>query len=154
MFDFKNKKVIVTGGSHGIGKEIAAQFYNAGAFVSICSRNEEDIYKTAYEIGNSERIYGAVADMSDLSSLKSFFKNSIERLGGLDIFINNAGVQFPKSSLKVTEVDLDKTIDTNLKGYFFNAQLAANFMVKNKICGSIINIGSVNAVTVVKGQEI
>lgn len=154
MFDFTGKVVAVTGASGiGIGRVIAERFYRSGARVAMCSRSAERIEQSAKEIAGEERgrIWAACADMSDVGDIRAFIDGAVERFGRLDVLINNAGVQFPKPSLEVTEEDWRRTVDTNLKGYFFAAQRAAGHMAQG---GAIVNIGSVNAITVVVGQAV
>lgn len=156
MFDFKDKIVVVTGASRGIGRRIAERFYEAGACVAICSRKQADIDQLIEETCIPERggLYGKATDTSCLKSVEEFLQNVVDKHGRIDILINNAGVQFPKPSVRVTEENWDSTLDINLKGYFFAAQFAAEDMLERKAPGNIVNIGSVNGVTVVVGQAV
>jgi NAD(P)-dependent dehydrogenase (short-subunit alcohol dehydrogenase family) len=156
MFEFKGKIAVVTGASSGIGKEIAKRFYEAGASVALCSRSLERVYAAAEEFARpaDPRVCCVQADTAVISDIESFVAQTIKRFGKIDIFVNNAGVQFPKPSVEVTEPDWDNTVNTNLKGYFFGAQAAAKDMLRRNQGGVIINIGSVNAVTVVVGQAV
>lgn len=154
MFDFTNARVIVTGATSGIGKAIARAFYQAGARVAICGR--KNLEAAVEEIAGEDRshLLACLVDLSDLSKLEAFFAKTVETFGGIDILVNNAGVQFPKPSVEVTQEDWSRTVDTNLRAYFFGAQLAAKDMLARGEGGSIINIGSVNAITVVPGQAV
>lgn len=154
MFDFTNARVIVTGATSGIGKAIARAFYQAGAKVAVCGR--KNLETAMREIAGEDRshLLGRVVDVSDLGRLEDFFRETAEVFGGIDILVNNAGVQFPKPSVEVTVEDWTRTVDINLRAYFFGAQLAARDMMARGRGGSIINIGSVNAVTVVPGQAV
>ena len=156
MFDFTGKTAVVTGASSGIGKEIAKHFYKAGACVAMCSRSSERIRAAAAEFvaPDDPRICCIKADTSESLDIDILVKKTIERFEKIDIFVNNAGVQFPKSSVEVTEDDWDNTVNTNLKGYFFCARAAAKNMLGREQGGVIINIGSVNAITVVVGQTV
>lgn len=154
MFDFTDRVVAVTGASGiGIGRVIAERFFRAGAKLAICSRSEERILQSACEIAgqDDERMLAMAADTSRREEVWRFVDRTVERFGRIDVLVNNAGVQFPKPSLEVTEEDWQRTVDTNLKGYFFASQRAAKYMTAG---GAIINIGSVNAVTVVPGQAV
>ena len=156
MLDFSDRVAVITGASGiGIGREIAGRFYAAGAKVAICSRSAERIEQAAGEIakGDRERIFAMAADASRKEEICRFIDRTAERFGRIDVLVNNAGVQFPKPSLEVTEADWDRTVDTNLKGYFFGSQRAAKYMMLHG-GGVIVNIGSVNAVTVVPGQAV
>ena len=154
MFDFTDRVVAVTGASGiGIGRVIAERFFRAGAKLAICSRSEERILQSAREIAGQDggRILAMAADTSRREEVWRFVDRTVERFGRIDVLVNNAGVQFPKPSLEVTEEDWQRTVDTNLKGYFFASQRAAKYMTAG---GAIVNIGSVNAVTVVPGQAV
>ena len=156
MFDFKGKVAVVTGASGiGIGREIAERFHEAGARLAICSRSQARIDAAAREIAGdrADDILAMEADMSSIEDIHAFIDAAAARFGRIDILINNAGVQFPKPSLEVTEEDWRRTVDTNLRGYFFAAQRAAMYMTRAG-GGVIVNIGSVNAVTVVPGQAV
>ena len=157
MFDFTGKVILVTGSSRGIGRDIAESFYQAGASVALCSRKKLDIDELITQLSgekNNTRLAGFRADMGDLESIKCLINSVLNRFGRIDILVNNAGVQFPKPSLEVNGKDWDTTIDINLKGYFFASKLAVSDMIKKGIQGNIVNIGSVNGVTVVVGQAV
>lgn len=154
MFRFDGKVVAVTGASSGIGKDIAQRFYEAGAKMALCSRSAERVERAAGEYAAlpDERIFIMAADMRRVSDIQAFTDAVIRRYGRIDILVNDAGLSFPKPSVEVTEEDWDTTVDTNMKGYFFMAQAAAKTMLASGAGGSIVNIGSVNSVTVVVGQ--
>ena len=158
MFDFAGSIVAVTGASRGIGLEIARQFWLAGASLAICSRNEQSIQAAAAEIDpaylGNHRILATQADSASVADMKAFISQTIAHFSRIDILVNNAGIQIPKPSLAVTETDWDATVDTNLKGCFFTAQAAALNMADRAAGGSIINIGSVQGMTVVIGQAV
>lgn len=154
MFDFTNARVIVTGATSGIGKAIARAFYQAGARVAVCGRKNLEAAEQEIAGEDRSRLFSSIVDLSDLTQLEAFFAKTVETFGGIDILVNNAGVQFPKPSVEVTQEDWSRTVDTNLRAYFFGAQLAAKDMLARGEGGSIINIGSVNAITVVPGQAV
>ncbi len=154
MFDFQDKCVIVTGATSGIGKEIARAFYRAGAKVAVCGRKNLEAAVQEITDGDTARLYSDIVDVSDLTALENFFKATVEKFGRIDILVNNAGVQFPKPSVEVTRDDWQRTVDINLRAYFFGAAFAAKDMMRRKATGSIVNIGSVNAITVVPEQAV
>jgi NAD(P)-dependent dehydrogenase (short-subunit alcohol dehydrogenase family) len=154
VFDFNGKVVAVTGASGiGIGIEIAKRFFASGAKLAICSRSEERIRLAAREIaGESDSdILAMAVDTSIPKETELFIDKILKHFGCIDILINNAGVEFPGPSVELSEEHWDKTVDTNLKGYFFASQHAAKAMISAGKGGCIVNIGSVNAVTVVPG---
>jgi NAD(P)-dependent dehydrogenase (short-subunit alcohol dehydrogenase family) len=156
MFDFSGKAAAITGASGiGIGRDIAGRLYRSGASIAICSRSAQRIAQAAAEIGaeRDPRVFAMEADVSKASDAERFVLAAAERFGRLDILINNAGVQYPKPSVDVTEDDWERTMDTNLKAYFFAARQAAKIMLKNG-GGAIVNIGSVHAAIVQNGQAV
>ncbi len=154
MERFKDQVVVVTGASSGIGKDIAQRFYEEGAIMALCSRSAARVEKAVSEYAElpSSRVMVMSADMRLVADVRAFVDAVIARFGRIDVLVNDAGLSFPKPSLEVTEEDWDTTVDTNMKGYFFMAQAVAKAMIERGIRGSIVNIGSVNSVTVVVGQ--
>jgi NAD(P)-dependent dehydrogenase (short-subunit alcohol dehydrogenase family) len=140
--ELKEKKVIVTGGGKGIGKDIAIAFAKLGATVVITGRNETVLSATTQELKqHSSTCSFVTADIQNVSEIYKMVDDAINLMDGLDILVNNAGINIPKSALEVTEEDWDAIIDTNLKGSFFSSQRAGKYMIQqNK--GKIINIVS------------
>ncbi len=155
-YDYTDKVVVISGASSGIGLELAKRFYEAGAKLALCSRSKERVDNAISEFcdPSDPRILSMSADMSQLENVYAFTGAAIEKFGKIDILINNAGVSFKKPSLEVTEKDWDTTYNIDMKAYFFMAQQAAKDMIEKGTQGSIINIGSVNAVTCVVGNAI
>ena len=90
---FKGKNIIVTGGSKGIGKTLAKNFFALGASVLICSRNEEEVKATCKEIDEKgERFFGLALDVSKKEDCQKLIDNAISKFGSIDILVNNAGI--------------------------------------------------------------
>ncbi|HZG73160.1 MAG TPA: glucose 1-dehydrogenase [Chondromyces sp.] len=140
--EMNGMNVIVTGGSKGIGFDIAYAFADLGANVVITGRDENALSVSAEKLQalNPKCSYIA-ADMRDVPSVQNMVDSAVERLGSLDVLVNNAGVNIAKPALEVTEQDWDAVLDTNLKGTFFSSQAAGKHMVPNRK-GKIINIVS------------
>ena len=136
------RKVLVTGGNKGIGKDIAIAFAQLGADVVIAGRDETTLISTAglLQTYNPKSTF-VKADMQEVESIRSMVDFTNEYLGGLDVVVNNAGINIPKPAMEVTEEDWDSVIDTNLKGTFFCAQQAGKYMIPQGK-GKIINIVS------------
>jgi NAD(P)-dependent dehydrogenase (short-subunit alcohol dehydrogenase family) len=136
------RKVLVTGGNKGIGKDIAIAFAKLGADVVIAGRDETTLISTAglLQTYNPKSTF-VKADMQEVESIRSMVDFTNEYLGGLDVVVNNAGINIPKPAMEVTEEDWDSVIDTNLKGTFFCAQQAGKYMIPQGK-GKIINIVS------------
>ncbi|MFB9758509.1 SDR family NAD(P)-dependent oxidoreductase [Ectobacillus funiculus] len=140
--EIKGKKVLITGGSKGIGKDIAIAFAELGADVVITGRNEADLVTATEEL---KQIHSGcsyiAADMQNVQQVYHMVDEAIARMNGIDILINNAGVNIPKPALEVTEEEWDQVLDTNLKGVFFCTQRAGKYMTEqNK--GKVIHIVS------------
>jgi len=140
--ELKGKKVLVTGGSKGIGKDIALAFVKQGADVVITGRNEADLVSTTNELRQIHpNAFYLKGDMQDIQVVYEMVDNAVSTLGNIDILINNAGINIPKPALEVTEKDWNQVIDTNLKGTFFCAQRVGKHMIEQGR-GKIINMVS------------
>ena len=99
-----NRRAIITGGSHGLGLEIARQYLQAGSNVVICSRSENDLLKAAEELKglllDNQRLLYKVADVSNESDVIDLTKYTFSELGGCDILVNNAGVYGPMGDIE------------------------------------------------------
>ena len=142
MGRFDGKRVIVTGGSSGIGRATALAFAAEGARVLAVGRSEERLAEVAREGG--EAVGTAVADMSVPSQARDAVRLAVERMGGVDILVNNAGVAFLEPVLAISEETWRKTMATNVDGVFFASQEAARHMVTAG-GGAIVNVASTNA---------
>ncbi|MEE9245985.1 MAG: SDR family oxidoreductase [Gemmatimonadota bacterium] len=144
MPDLSGKIAIVTGGSKGIGRAIAAALAAAGADVMVTSRNEEEARTAAKEIAElgRGRTLGLGADVRDYEAVKTMVGETVKALGGLDILIANAGVG---AFAPIDEMDAEtwnRVIDTNLTGVFYSCREAIPEL-KKRGGGWIITIGSV-----------
>jgi 3-oxoacyl-[acyl-carrier protein] reductase len=139
----KGKVALITGGSRGIGAEIAKEFSKEGAFVVINYVLNE---KAANEIIEEIKILGGYAigiksDVSDFNKAKELVQSTIQKFGKLDILVNNAGISKVGLFIDMNENDWDEIINTNLKSVFNLSKYAVKHMISNR-SGSIINISS------------
>jgi NAD(P)-dependent dehydrogenase (short-subunit alcohol dehydrogenase family) len=140
--ELKGQKILVTGGSKGIGRDIANSFSSLGADVIITGRNETSLKSVTEELGSTNpKCSYLVADMLDVNSIREMVDSAVSILGGLDLVVNNAGINIAKPAIEVTEEDWDRVVDTNLKGTFFCSQCAGKYMIPQRY-GKIINIVS------------
>lgn len=137
----KTQTVIVTGASSGIGKEIARYFLERGDNVIINSLTAEKLEKVYQELGAGDQLARVAGNVRDKSTGEQLLSTAIEKFGGLDVLVNNAGIYETKPFLEVDEAYLDRFLDTNLKGTFFTTQAILPQMLKQG-AGVVINIGT------------
>ena len=142
MKKFLNKVAVITGGSSGIGKEVAQRLVEAGAQVVIGGRDAARLEQAANDIDPSgERVRIIAGDIALPSTAQALVDLAVREFCGVDILFNNAGVFRPKSFLEVDAQEYDWFLDTILKGKFFMAQAAAKAMQKRG-GGVIVQTGS------------
>ncbi|WP_306354172.1 SDR family oxidoreductase [Flavobacterium sp. '19STA2R22 D10 B1'] len=138
--NLKDAKIIITGGSAGIGYETAKLLKESGAQVVICGRHEDTILKAAQEIN----VHGFKADVANEADVIALFKFAFEKMGGINALINNAGIGQFSSLVDTTAEDMKKVFDINVLGAFFAGKEAAKYFIKQNH-GNIINIASTAA---------
>ncbi len=142
------KKAIITGGSRGIGKGIAIELAKKGYDIAFSyNEMEEDAKTLADEIRNEygRECYFFQASLHLPGEGVKLFHRCLEQLGSLDLMVNNAGLTRLEGLLDLTEETLDFLINLDFRNYLLMAREAAQYMVKNHIKGSIINITSSRA---------
>jgi 3-oxoacyl-[acyl-carrier protein] reductase len=139
----EGKVALITGGAQGIGRAIALLFARQGAKVAISDINLERARETCQEIeslgGQAIAISGNVADAKEAEAM---IEQAVEKFGGLDVLVNNAGITRDGILLRMREEDWDAVIAVNLKGAFHCTKAALRFFLKRK-GGKIVNIASV-----------
>lgn len=144
LFSVANQVVLVSGGSRGIGRAIAAGFAQRGAQVVITGREQQTLEKTATEISTPEgKVTPLVCDVADSRAIKAAVGRVVDDFRRIDTLVNVAGVNRRKPALEVTEDDYDYILDINLKGAFFVAQAVGAQMVAQG-SGSQIHVASLN----------
>ncbi len=153
MRGVRGKNVLVTGGSSGIGQAIAVRFAEHGANVAInYLRQPDDAKETADQVhacvakvqqeGVRDVLVGA--DVSKEDEAVRMVGEAIEGLGGVDVLVNNAGIQISRPSDELSSADFDKVLAVNLRGAFMCAREAIKHFLKEEKAGSIVNISSVH----------
>lgn len=139
-FDLSGKVAVVTGANTGIGQAIALALAEAGADIAAVGRTPaEDTVAKARALGRKAEIVSA--DLSTIEPVGRVIEETVAKLGGLHILVNNAGIIRRADAVDFTEEDWDAVIDTNLKSVFFLCQAAGRHMIANG-GGKIINIAS------------
>lgn len=146
-FSLEGKVALITGGSRGIGKAIAAGFVRHGADVALVSRKLPDLEQAAGEIGGpGRRVLAVAAHVGKMEEIGPLVERVREELGHIDILVNGAATNpTVDPALDFTERAWDAIMNLNLKGLFFLSQAAARVM-KDQGGGSIINISSVEGI--------
>jgi NAD(P)-dependent dehydrogenase (short-subunit alcohol dehydrogenase family) len=137
-FRLDGKKALVTGAARGLGKAIADGLAESGATVYGTSRDAESARRI------SER-YGTPAlpvDITEPAQVRQLADDLMQESGGIDLLVNNAGVNVPKPALELTVEDWDTVFDTNLKGSFFLTTSLARHWMKSGTQAAIVNIAS------------
>ncbi|WHH57786.1 3-oxoacyl-ACP reductase FabG [Petroclostridium sp. X23] len=141
----KNKVAVITGGTSGIGASMALEYAKEGVKVVVCGRNKdklEGFINSAKEQGYE--IDGKICDVSNEQAVKKFADDVAESYGGIDIWINNAGIVKLCSLMKLKMEDWKAILQTNLTAVFVSSRIAAEYMIKRG-GGNIVNISSFTA---------
>jgi len=148
MFDLTGKVAVVTGGSRGIGEAIAKALAEQGAEVIVSSRKQEGCDEVTREINDAGGKATAIAcHIGDMQALEALFGEVQRRWGRLDVLVNNAATNPYYGHILDTDLGaFQKTVDVNIRGYFFASVLGGR-MMRATGGGSIINVASVNAVS-------
>jgi short-subunit dehydrogenase len=137
---FKNKVVIVTGGTEGIGKALVNTLLQQGAKVATCGRNQDKLYQLQLRYTGLP-LHTVVADVSNYEDCQHLVNSTVKIYGGIDILINNAGITM-RSLLEDTDVSvIRKVMEVNFFGVVYCTKLALPYIKERK--GSIIGISSV-----------
>ena len=152
----KRKVALITGGSRGIGKEIAKKFAKEGynLVINYVSDNTPlDTLKEEFENVNKDiKILFIKTDVTNFNSCENMVNKAIEEFERIDVLVNNAGITKDTLLMRMKEEDFDKVIDINLKGTFNMTKIVTPYMMKQRN-GKIVNISSVVGVIGNAGQS-
>lgn len=138
---FKDKTVIITGGSEGVGAAAARMFADAGANLMLVARGKKKLEKIAEELRDKARVEIFAMDVSDPDACVDVFKKAEFEFGRVDILVNNAGFHQRGPAESVDTSDLGKMIDVNLKAPIVLTRIALPY-IREAGGGAIINVGS------------
>jgi glucose 1-dehydrogenase len=153
MPGLRGKNVLVTGGSSGIGQAIAIRFAEYGANVAInylsrpeeARETEEQVHACVgrvQQMGVRDVLVGG--DVSNEDDVVRMVGEAAEALGGLDVLVNNAGIQISRPSEELSSADFDRVLAVNLRGSFLCAREAIRHFLGDEVGGSIVNVSSVH----------
>jgi gluconate 5-dehydrogenase len=145
LFDLTGKTAVISGGSRGIGLEIATALGDAGASVVITARREQWLAPAEEQLrGKGLKVLAVTCDVSNPEQAKASVAAAVEKFGRLDILINNAGISWGEPAETMSVEKWRQVFETNATGTFLMSQAAGNVMSSG---GSIVNIASVAGIT-------
>jgi 3-oxoacyl-[acyl-carrier protein] reductase len=148
----KGKRIIVTGAAQGIGRAIAALLAEGGAALLLCDVNREKTEETAGEIGaGGATCLACMADVTRPADADALVQDAVQRLGAVDVLVNNAGITRDNVLLRMKEDQWDQVMAVNLKGTFNCTRAAIRAMLRQKK-GTVINIASITGLMGNAGQ--
>jgi NAD(P)-dependent dehydrogenase (short-subunit alcohol dehydrogenase family) len=143
LFDLTGRVAIVTGGSVGLGRQMAEGLAEMGAHLVLCARKQERCQKTAEELQQlGVQVLALACDVKDPASIGEVVNATVKHFGRIDILINNAGTSWGAPTEEMTLAQWNKVVETNLTGTFLFSQAAGKVMITQRR-GKIINIASI-----------
>ncbi|HEV2121783.1 MAG TPA: glucose 1-dehydrogenase [Chloroflexota bacterium] len=143
LFSLAGKVAVVTGGSRGLGKEMAAALADAGAQIAITARREQWLTSTAEEFTRAGyECFAGTCDVSQESQVATFVSHVLERFGRIDVLFNNAGISWGAPSIDMPLERWRSVLDVNATGAFIMSQAVGRHMIARRT-GKIINVSSI-----------
>lgn len=140
MANFEGQRVLVTGGSRGIGHAVAQAFHKAGARVAINGRTPATVAAAIDRIGGGDRLYSVPGNVATVEGCEAIVGAAVQELGGLDVLVNSAGVAYGRRIEDSDEAIWNETININLRGTFFCCRSALPALRAAE--GNIVNVAS------------
>ncbi|HSB19786.1 MAG TPA: glucose 1-dehydrogenase [Anaeromyxobacteraceae bacterium] len=143
LFDLSGQVALVTGGSRGLGRAMAAALAQAGASLALCARTPGDLESARDELrAAGARVETFRMDVLDPAGVQAAVDAALAAFGRIDILVNDAGVNVRKPVLELSPEEWDRVIDTNLRGYFLVARAVVPQMI-TRGRGKVINVSSI-----------
>jgi NAD(P)-dependent dehydrogenase (short-subunit alcohol dehydrogenase family) len=147
LFDLTDTVALVTGGSRGLGRQMAQALGEAGAALVLTSRTAEELEAAAQELsGQSLEVLPRVCDVTRPDEVEAAVAFALEKLGRIDILVNNAGTAWGAPAAEMPLDAWQRVMETNVTGTFLMAQAVGRAMIKRGRGGKIINIASIAGV--------
>jgi glucose 1-dehydrogenase len=153
MRGLQGKNVLVTGGTSGIGQAMAVRFAEYGANVAInylkqpeeAAETEEQVHACVRRVKEKGvRDVLVRGDVSDEADVVAMVEDTVRQLGGIDVLVNNAGIQISRPTEELSAADFDRVLAVNLRGSFLCAREAIRHFLGDEVGGSIVNVSSVH----------
>ncbi|WP_408011160.1 SDR family NAD(P)-dependent oxidoreductase [Pseudalkalibacillus sp. A8] len=142
----KNRKVIITGGAYGIGKEIVKQCLLEGASVIACDINESSLHELKRSTDDQYVLHTYQVDVSEYEEVAKFFEYVRTEHSDVDSLVNNAGIYLAKNILDYKVDEIDKVLDINVKGCVYFSQMFGRKLLQNQRKGVVVNMSSVSGI--------
>jgi short-subunit dehydrogenase len=140
MSYFKDKVIVITGGSEGIGKALIDRLVPLGAKVATCGRNYDKLYRLQMQYSNV-MLHAVMCDVSNEQDCRRFIESTVKTFGGIDILINNAGISM-RALVKDADVDvIRKVMDVNFFGAVYCTKFALPHIIERQ--GSVVGVSSI-----------
>jgi len=147
LFDLSGRVAVITGGSIGLGRQMAEGLAEMGASLVLCARKKERCEEAAHELAKlGVQTMAAACDVKDPASVRQLMDDAVARFGRIDILVNNAGISWGAPVETMTLADWNKVLETNLTGTFLCSQAAGNVMIRQH-GGKIVNVASVAGIS-------
>ena len=140
MRGLRDKRVLISGGSSGIGKATAQRFLEEGARVFLCGLDPQEVDSAIAELREFGPAAGIPVDVGREEDVARLIDSACAALGGIDVLINNAGIGWREPFLEITPSHWDRMIRVNLRGMFLVAQAVARVLVGQGGGGVIVNM--------------
>ncbi len=145
-YDLRGKAVVLTGGSRGIGKAVAAELAREGALIAVAARDEARLGNTREMVENAGGFCITLpCDITDDHSVHQMVKSAVQALGRIDVFMNIAGITLEKALMEANPDDFRNLMETNLLGTFHCTRAALPFLKETR--GVLVNVASIIART-------
>src|SRR3989440_11106796 len=142
-FNFSGEVALITGGSRGLGLEIAQAFGAAGATVVITARREQWLNEAEKHLKEKGvPVHATICDVADVASVEKFVQQTLEKCGKIDVLVNNAGLTWGSPAESMPLDRWQQVIDANISGTFFMSQVVGRHMLERGK-GAIINVASI-----------
>lgn len=152
--NLNGKKIVVTGGGNGVGRELVLQLLNKNAMVVAVDINEAALTETVAAAGKNPRLFTAVVDVSNKEAVYAFAQNALEKYGPIDAIINNAGIIQPFIYLdKLNEDQIDRVMNINFYGTLYMVRAFLPHL-KTRPEAAILNVSSMGGFLPVPGQSV
>ncbi len=150
MRGLRGKRILISGGSSGIGLATAERFLEEGSRVFVCGADADEVAAAVAGLARKGEISGLACDVSAETDVARLVAESTRALGGVDVLVNNAGIARRDPFLAIAPANWDRVLEVNLRGMFLVAQAVSRHLVGRGGGGVIINMSSTNGIA---GEE-